>query len=121
MILPYLKYPHYTVKQEIMNLILYSLLTNKPSNIDLVQLIRDFCSLITDKNLKVRFLALEALAYMSKIEDTSNIIIIANNEIGQRNVVQVIRKRIDMGSKIKINADKDIEYPSLCKLKFLTV
>ena len=75
LIVPYLHYPHFNIKQEIMNLIIFSFLTSKGTvGFDLPSTVKALSSLLTDKNFKVRFIALEALAYITLIEDTEKIL-----------------------------------------------
>lgn len=93
---------------------LYAFLMSKGAlNIDLSNCIRGLCVLVPDKNIKVRFIALEALAYISTLEKASIILQIANNEVAlcSKHAVSVLRKRIELGPRIKLTNEQEVEYP----------
>ena len=78
---PYLNYPHFNIKQEIMNLIIFSFLTSKGTRaFDLPGTILALSHLLTDKHFKVRFIALEALSYITLIESHEKILKLLKDE-----------------------------------------
>ncbi|CDW78481.1 protein fam179b [Stylonychia lemnae] len=115
LLVPYLQYPHFNIKQEIMNLMIYSFLTSKGSaGFDMHSTVKGLAQLLNDKSLKVRFIALESIAYMTTIEDSEKILKVISKEMSNnKNVVRGVQKRFKIYARVKLNSDNQVEYPSL--------
>ena len=65
-----------------MNLMIYSFITSKGSgSFDTNMVLKSLGAVLDDKNIRVRFIALEAIAYLTTIEASEKIIKIVSKEI----------------------------------------
>eukprot|EP00347_Sterkiella_histriomuscorum_P001308 403372533 len=115
LLLPYLQYPHFNIKQEIMNLMIYSFINSKgAANFDHISAIKALSQLLNDKSLKVRFIALEGITYLTTIESSEKILKIVQQEmVNNKNIVKAVKKRFKLFTRVKFNSDNQVEYPSL--------
>ena len=115
LLVPYLHYPHFNIKQEIMNLIIFSFLTSKGNvGFDLPSTVKALSQLLTDKNFKVRFIALEALAYITIIEDNDKILKLVKQEtINNKHMLHLVKARFKLRPRVRLNHMNLVEYPNL--------
>ena len=60
-----------------MNLMIYSFITSKgSSHFDTTSTIKSLAKILEDKHIKVRFIAMEGLTYLTTLEDSNKIIIL---------------------------------------------
>ena len=121
LLMPYLQYPNFNIKQEIMNLMVYSFINSKgKGSFDSQSIINSLAQVLRDdKNIRVRFIAMEALAYITTIEGQEKVLKIVNQELqasgtSARGVYSAIQKRFKLHPRVKINSEDQVEYPNLC-------
>jgi len=74
LLLPYLSYPHWKIKQEILNLLNFAFLCCKGSvQFDFQSVVEEVAQLIADKHFKVKFVALETVSYLTSLESKERI------------------------------------------------
>lgn len=98
-----------------MNLILYAFLTSKGStNFDCKESTKGLSLLLLDKSIKVRFIALESLSYLTTIQDKEAILKIASSQLQtSKHVLAALTKRLGMNHRVKLNDEMEVQYPNL--------
>mmetsp|Transcript_11307 Transcript_11307/g.11342 ORF Transcript_11307/g.11342 Transcript_11307/m.11342 type:complete len:149 (-) Transcript_11307:408-854(-) len=111
-LLPYLNYPHYNIKQEMVNLLLYSFILSKGSaSFDCVSVIKQLAVLLEDRNIKVRFIAMETLSYLTTLESKKKILKVAQKQLFTNHIAyEALERRLEVQPNVKLNQENEIEY-----------
>mmetsp|Transcript_24561 Transcript_24561/g.18623 ORF Transcript_24561/g.18623 Transcript_24561/m.18623 type:complete len:98 (+) Transcript_24561:124-417(+) len=94
------------------NLLLYSFILSKgAAGFDCTSVIKQLAQLLEDRNIKVRFIAMETLAYLTTLEDRKKILKVAKQQLFTNHVpYDALAKRLELQPGVKLNNDNEIEY-----------
>ncbi len=97
-----------------LNLLIFCFLKSKGvTDFEVEAVVKELSILLEDKSYKVRFVALEGLAYLTNMMSSHDLIKLASKTLGTKPSLSALKKRVKMLPRVSLSVDEEVQYPDL--------